>query len=329
MKHSFFTHVLLLISAGLMACTQGGTVGGKVSDARARNDGPAIWVVRDFDSTLFLYGTVHLLSPDIDWMRDDMREAFAEAGTVFFEVDTETNAQIKASVLTQSLGFYSDGRRLRDRLDGYQLKLLEAASNNGNVPLATLDNMKPWLASEFLTIAAAANVGLTPELSADDALKSRAARQQKNVLYLDSIEAQITRAAQMPELVQMTVLSETLEGFNTIEGDLTRITTAWTTGNVNFLTDEVINAVKAKSPEVYQSLYVDVNKDWAAQLTRFMEGSGTGFAAIGVGHLLGDDSLQEQLIERGYEVKRYLAFMGDPVIETIDTTLVKNPDADE
>lgn len=312
-----------------MACTQGGTVGGKVSDARARNDGPAIWVVRDFDSTLFLYGTVHLLSPDIDWMRDDMREAFAEAGTVFFEVDTETNAQIKASVLTQSLGFYSDGRRLRDRLDGYQLKLLEAASNNGNVPLATLDNMKPWLASEFLTIAAAANVGLTPELSADDALKSRAARQQKNVLYLDSIEAQITRAAQMPELVQMTVLSETLEGFNTIEGDLTRITTAWTTGNVNFLTDEVINAVKAKSPEVYQSLYVDVNKDWAAQLTRFMEGSGTGFAAIGVGHLLGDDSLQEQLIERGYEVKRYLAFMGDPVIETIDTTLVKNPDADE
>ena len=329
MLKSVLTPILFLSAALLSACTQGGTVDGKVSDARARNDGPAIWIVKDFDSTLYLFGTAHLLSPEIDWIRDDMSAAFRDSGTVFFEVDTGNSAQVEAVVLTQSYGFYSDGRRLRDRLDSYQLKLLEAAANNGDLPLASLDNMKPWLASEFLTIAAAANAGLTPELSADDALKSRAVRQQKNVLYLESIERQIMRAADQAELVQMTILSETLEGFNGLGRDLTRTAQAWASGNTQFLTTEVVDAVRDKSPEIYTDIYVDVNKDWAKQFTRFMEGSGTGFAAIGVGHLLGDDSIQEQMREQGYDVSRYLAFMGDTVIDTVDTTIIGNPKDEE
>jgi len=267
----------------------------RVNDARERNDGPAIWVVKDFDSTLYLFGTVHLLSPDIDWMREDMSTIFREAGTVFFEVDTGTNGQIDASILTQSLGFYKDGRRLQDRLDSYQLKLLEAAAHNSGIPIETLDNMKPWLASEFLTVAAGVNEGLSPELSADNALKTRAEQQQKNILYFESIEDQLRRTAKQPETVQMMMLSDTLEGYNGLGGDLTDVAQSWAIGRTDYLTDEVIHAVRDRSPDIYKSIYVDVNKDWGKTLTRFMEGSETGFAAIGVGHLLGDDSLIEVL----------------------------------
>jgi len=75
---------------------------------------------------------------------------FKEAGTVFFEVDTGADGQIQAAVLTTSLGMRSDGLRLSDRLDSYQLKLLDAAAHNGDITLAALDSMQPWLASEFL-----------------------------------------------------------------------------------------------------------------------------------------------------------------------------------
>jgi len=300
--------VSLLFGALLLsACSQGGTVSERVNDARERNDGPAIWVVKDFDSTLYLFGTVHLLSPDIDWMREDMSTIFREAGTVFFEVDTGTNGQIDASILTQSLGFYKDGRRLQDRLDSYQLKLLEAAAHNSGIPIETLDNMKPWLASEFLTVAAGVNEGLSPELSADNALKTRAEQQQKNILYFESIEDQLRRTAKQPETVQMMMLSDTLEGYNGLGGDLTDVAQSWAIGRTDYLTDEVIHAVRDRSPDIYKSIYVDVNKDWGKTLTRFMEGSETGFAAIGVGHLLGDDSLIEVLREQGYEVSRYYA----------------------
>lgn len=320
---------LLAINIGaallLAACNQGGTVDGKVSDARARNDAPAIWVVEDFDSTLYLFGTVHLLDTDIDWIRDDMTEAFRSAGTVFFEVDTGTNAQSTAAVMTQSLGFNTGGRRLRDSLDSYQLKLLEAAANNSAIPIETLDSLQPWLASELLVIAAANDAGLSPALSADDALKNRAERQQKNIRYLDDIEAQITRTAAQPTLVQMSMLTDTLEGYNTLGRDIRTIAANWAVGRTEYLTDEVVNRVRDSNREIYDALYKDLNADWAAQFTRFMEGSGTGFAAIGIGHLLGDDSIQSFMEEQGYEVNRHYAFMGDPVIVPINPTITPRP----
>ena len=93
----FFSFLILVTFPLLSSCNQGGTVDGKIAAAHARNDGPAIWVVKDFDSTLYLYGTVHLLPEDLDWQRDDMREAFGESGTIFFEVDTgdQKNWQVR------------------------------------------------------------------------------------------------------------------------------------------------------------------------------------------------------------------------------------------
>ena len=317
-SRKFISAITLGATALLAAsCDQGGTVDGKISEARARNDGPAIWYVKDHDSTLYLFGTVHLLSTEFNWIRSDLEKAFRDAGTVFFEIDTDDSAQIQATVLTQSLGFRSDGLRLSGELDSYQLKLLDAAANNGGLPVATLDNMKPWLASEFLTVAAAANAGLSPELSADEALKSRAAAQGKNVVYLDTMEDQITRAAELPDFVQMKLLNDTLEGFNTLGSDLNKVAQAWSVGQTNYLTRELINEAKTRSPDMYQTFFDDVNRDWARSLTRFMEGSGTGFAAIGIGHLLGEDSLQELMAVQGYETGRYYAFKGENVIRTV------------
>ena len=59
-----------LAFALLPACGVQGTVDERVDAARERNDGPAIWTVKDHDSTLYLFGTVHLLPPDITWLRD-------------------------------------------------------------------------------------------------------------------------------------------------------------------------------------------------------------------------------------------------------------------
>lgn len=311
---------LLALSAGLSlsACTDiapiGVSVDDKVANARARNDGPAIWVAKDYDSTLYLYGTVHLLPDDLSWQKDDMRQAFREAGTVFFEVDTGPDGQIAAAVLTTSLGMRSDGLRLSDGLDNYQLNLLEAAANNGDLTIASLDAMKPWLATEFLSFSAATAAGLNPNLAADEALKSRAARTQKNIIYLETTEDQFRASADLPEFVQMAVLTETLEAYNDLGRDMTRIAKSWAVGRVDFLTQALIEPMKNRAPEVFNALLRDRNRKWAVKLSRFMEDSGTGFVAVGTAHLLGEGSLLDELREQGYDVRRHYAFQGDNVI---------------
>ena len=302
----------------LVACEQGGTVDGKISDARARNDGPALWVVKDVDSTLYLFGTVHLLPADLNWQRDDMKNALDSSGTVFFEIPSDDAAQIKANVLTTSLGLYGSGNRLSDNLDSYQLKLLEAASHNGNLNYSSLDSMKPWLAAEFLTVAAAVDAGLSPELSADAALKNRAERSQKNVLYLDTIEGQIRASADQPDFVQMAVLTEALSQFSDIGSDMKRVVQAWSVGNIRFLEKELIAAFKTRSPDYYNTLFADRNTAWAKEFDKFMQGNGTGFAAIGVGHMLGEESVLRRLKDDGYQVTRFFAFQGENVIKPLD-----------
>jgi len=297
----------------------------RVDEARARNDGPAMWVATDFDSTVYLFGTVHLLPDDLVWQREDMRQAFAESGTIFFEVDTGPESQVEATVLTTSLGLRSDGLRLSERLDNYQLNLMEAAANNGNLTIAALDGMQPWLASEYLTFAAAQNAGLSAALSADEALKSRAAREGKNVLYLESLETQIRASADLPEYIQIRILTETLERFNALGLDATNIAEQWAIGGTDYLTDQLIRPMKSRSPEVFNSLLRDRNRAWANKIARFMEDSGTGFVAVGTAHLLGEQSLLSELREQGYAVQRYYAFKGENLIDTVDAKIVRPP----
>ncbi len=323
--------VLFILSA-LTGCTPSdgsgsatSSVADRVQEARVRNDGPAIWVVKDIDSTLYLFGTVHLLPDDLVWQREDMRQAFDAAGTVFFEVDTGTSGKIDATVLTTRLGLRNDGLRLTDRLDNYQRNLMEAAANNGDLTIAALDGMQPWLASEYLTFAAAQNVGLSGELSADEALKSRAVREGKNIIYLESLETQIRASADLPEEVQLNILTETLEQFNSLGEDATEIAEQWSVGGTDFLTEQLIRPMRARSPLVFNRLLRDRNTAWAKKLSRFMEDSGTGFVAVGTAHLLGDDSLLSELREQGFSVQRYHAFMGEPVIDTVDAMIVRTP----
>lgn len=323
--------IFIFFFLGFTGCGEAPVIDGaakKVADARARNDGPALWVAKDYNSTVYLFGTVHLLPDDLSWMRDDVRAAFGEAGTIYFEVDTGTQGQIQASILTQNFGMRSDGLRLSDGLDSYQLKLLDAAAHNGNITLAALDSMKPWLASEFLTVAAATNAGLSPEVSADSALKSRAAREQKNVIYLETMEDQIRVSADQPAFVQMKILTETLENFNTLGTDLTQIVQAWSVGGTAFLTREMVLNLKKRSPDFYKALLTDRNEKWADVLTRYMEGSGTAFVAVGTSHLLGEDSLIEMLRDQGYKVSRYYAFQGENVITPINAKIERPESSD-
>ena len=327
MKRILTAFVLASVLAGCSptdgARSANDSVSDRVKDARARNDGPAIWVVKDFDSTLYLYGTVHLLPDDLTWQREDMREAFSKAGTIFFEVDTGQKGQVEATVLTTRLGLRNDGTRLSDRLDNYQLNLMEAAANNGDLTIAALDGMQPWLAAEYLMFAAAQNAGLSADLSADEALKSRAGREGKNVIYLESLETQIRASADLPEDIQVDILTETLEQFNSLGQDATEIADQWSAGGTDFLTDNLIRPMKARSPEVFNSLLRDRNRAWSKKLSRFMDDSGTGFVAVGTAHLLGEDSLLSDLRDQGYLVQRHYAFKGENVIDTVDATILR------
>jgi uncharacterized protein YbaP (TraB family) len=47
---------------------------------------PALWVLHDADTTIYLFGTVHMLPRDLDWNRGPVRQGFDKSDTLVTEL---------------------------------------------------------------------------------------------------------------------------------------------------------------------------------------------------------------------------------------------------
>lgn len=295
-------------AALLSSCSQGASVDERVADARKRNDGPAIWKITDPDSTLYLFGTVHLLPDGVDWQRNDMRAAFDEVGTVYFETPDDAKANLEATMLQQQYGLYDSGEYLTDYLDNSALNALTAAIHNVKLRPEVIASFKPWLAADILSLAAAEEAGFKAENSADTVLRARAEDDGKVIKYLDDMRTYIEAVALQPDFVQIEALEGTIRDFNNIGNDIKTVNNAWIVGNTDMLDAKLISVVREKSPEMYKVLFANRNAKWARTLDQFMMGDSNAMAVVGIGHLLGDDGLPIQFRELGYDVERVRRF---------------------
>lgn len=62
---------------------------------------PALWVVRDADSTIYMFGTIHLMRPGHDWMGPQITEAFNAAQTLWLEIEDPTDQAAAAPLIMQ------------------------------------------------------------------------------------------------------------------------------------------------------------------------------------------------------------------------------------
>jgi len=47
---------------------------------------PALWVVKDEDTTIYLFGTIHILRPGLSWFDEGVKKAFDESGELVTEI---------------------------------------------------------------------------------------------------------------------------------------------------------------------------------------------------------------------------------------------------
>lgn len=300
----FASLAVSLLSVSLSACNQGGNVKEKVAASHARYDGPAMWKVTDQDSTLYLFGTVHLMQPDIDWQRRDMQAAFDDVGTMFFETLDDDKSALQTSILQRQYGVYPPGEQLSDHLDGINFNRLTAAAYNAEVPLARLEGFKPWLAADILVVAGADKAGLRYENSADAGMRAKAKQSDKNIRALDDIETYFNAVAKQPDRIQLDAFEKTIKNFNTLVADTKTVNAAWLIGNTDLLERELIAPTKSRSPELYASLFTKRNDKWTNTLDDFMQGDNNAMVVVGIGHMLGVQGLPMLLEDRGYEVER-------------------------
>jgi uncharacterized protein len=264
---------------------------------------PAMWVVKDEDSTVYLLGTFHLVKPGTQWWSDKIDTAFKGSDELWLEaVEGEQSGSLQLLVLTNGL---DPAHPLSSKLSAEEFAALDEAAKAAGLRAASLDPMRPWLAALTLAVAPLLKQGYDPKQGVDKTLEANATASRKPIRTFETPEQQVRIFADLSPESELALLSQTLEEVAAGPEYVDRMTAAWVEGDVGELDSMTVQQMKDAAPEFYETFILKRNLDWSNQIETMMKGAGTSFVAVGAGHLTGEKSLQALLQERGFAVSPY------------------------
>ncbi len=268
------------------------------SPAPAMQDiNPAMWIVRDADTTIYLFGTVHVLRPGLNWLKDDVKTAFDASDELVLEVIEPSDPTVVQGIIS-NMATNPAGTTLRSLLSPPVLAKYENTLGTLGIPAVALDQFEPWFGAVTLTTVPLLMKGYDMNSGAEKILSAAAKQQNKPLGQLETIEQQLGIFDSLATKEQVEFLDVTLDGVPEITTQIDSMVDAWGKGDLDTL-NTLLNEGFESYPGLYDALLVDRNANWATWIKARMDKPGTVFMAVGAAHLVGKDSVQAQLATAG------------------------------
>ena len=284
-----------------LLCTAA-TVGAATTAPALPDAEPAMWMVKDADTTIYLFGTFHALDGKRDWFNDEVKEAFDASQDVVLEVITPDNpAELAPMVMKYALD--TSGRTLTSKLSTQSRQSLAAVLKRHGMPATALDNYKPFFASLTLTTLQFGKMGMGTEQGTEAVLKKAATASAKKLGQVETIEQQLAMFDALPEAEQIRLLEASLKDDGAMAGEISAMLEAWSRGDAAAVAKSIQQSGK-DSPALFKLMFSDRNARWTDWVGKRLDQPGTVFMAVGAGHLAGDGSVVGMLKQRGLRVTR-------------------------
>jgi uncharacterized protein len=261
---------------------------------------PALWKIADEDTTIWLFGTVHILPPDIYWFNGPVATAFEQSDQLVTEIIDPGPGRMSALIMEKATRV--PGSTLRDTLEPGERAEYEAALKDLAVPVTMFDRYEAWYAAVGLSTLPLMQLGYATDNGVEKALVARAGARNMAHIGLETPDYQIGLFDSLPEPTQERYLASVLDQLPTIKTDLSAMVEAWKQGDADELAD-LINDAESDA-ELLEILLTRRNRAWAGWIGERLDQPGTVFVAVGAGHLAGAGSVQAQLAAAGIEAKR-------------------------
>ncbi len=258
---------------------------------------PAIWVLKDEDTTIYLFGTIHLLKPGLSWFDEAVREAFNASDELVVEMIEPDPAEMVKIV--RELAIDQTGKSVRDKLNEDDRKDYEAALTSLGLPLASFDPLELWFASVNISLVPLMQNGYDTNSGVEKDLTALAKSRDMKIVGLETPRQQLGFFDNLPEEAQIRFLNFTVDTLGEMVDGMDNMVARWALADTEAL-GELMNA-GLEDKILYDTLLVKRNANWAEWVQDRMNEPGTVFMAVGAGHLAGESSLQELLVGKGLE----------------------------
>ena len=269
----------------------------------AASAAPAMWEVRDRDSVVYLFGSMHVLRPDVRWRTAAFDRAYAAADRVWFEARVDVGPdQIQALVDRYGVDPH---RSLTEKLSPTALATLRPVLDRGGVPLERVERLRPWAAAMMLSVAPMTREGASVADGVDSATTQHARAAEKSIEVFETFEQQLRIFADLPEQAQLSYLDDVAREQLSPPRDGVALQRAWLKGDMGRLGMRLVAPMKAGRPALYEALLQRRNLAWADRLDAVMRRErGTDLVVVGALHMAGEEGLPALMKARGYAVRR-------------------------
>lgn len=263
---------------------------------------PAIWKVSDADSSVWLFGSIHMLPQGMEWRTEIFDNLLDEADRIYFETDLGAEAQSRILALTMERGFARDGLLLNQRIDSKLMSKVRSAAETYAVPVPTLLAMQPWMAASTISVAALTAAGYNPTQGVESILVGEIPVERQG--FLETAEQQIEALAGGSEVDQIKMLAATLGETDTLAEMVDSMVTAWMEGTPEVVADIFFADLGAYGEAFTNRLITERNQNWVEQIETMLENNEEAFLVVGAGHLVGPTSVVTLLEKNGFSSER-------------------------
>lgn len=295
--------------------------------------GPALWKVADADTTIYLFGTVHVLPQGLEWYDATIAKALDGSDILVTEIPMDPASEGAMQQLALQKGALPAGTTLRSLLTDEQKNVYTAALNQlggkmeaaqlaaapaearaqyedakakglvppvGDVLASQFDGMKPWMVGLTMSILPLTFEGYDPSSGVEKVLLSKFPAKDKGAL--ETAEFQLGIFDSMPQDAQISFMIEAAGSIDETKPMLDRMVAEWIEGDADQLAAVMNEGMD--DPKVAEALLYSRNRNWAEWIDTRLDKPGTVFIAVGAGHLAGAKSVQDYLAQKGIKVTR-------------------------
>lgn len=268
-----------------------------------RAEAPALWKIQGAKSNVYLLGSIHVLPPQANWRSPAIERALKEAEVVVFEVDMveEQNPQVIQPLMLK-YGLLPRGEGLRGILPKEVYADLERVGAGLGMPMQQLEPMRPWMVALMLAVHSILKEGYAVESGVDNQVDVWARANGRQIGALETAESQLQIFANLTREQEIEFLKMTLAQQRNAKQMMAEMTGAYLKGDTALLEKHLVSGMN-DFPMLRNKLLNSRHDQWLPTIEKMMSSGRTHVVVVGVGHLVGADSVVAMLRARGVKVE--------------------------
>ncbi len=265
----------------------------------ADNGKPDLWKIEKGSNSSYLFGSIHLGSEDMYPLSKTVKDAYNQAQNLVVEIDLKPGDQEKLMPLVQQLAINLNSP-IESRLSPETLAIYRKACTQKSLPCAQFAPYEAWFLSLQLQLMMIQQLGYKEALGIDKHFLDLAHQSNKNVISLETADAQLKMLSGFNQKQQELMLVQSLE---VDAKEMESLFKAWKTGDDDKILDMFAKDLDKEGAQgIFDAMIIDRNIEMAKNIQKMLEANKSLFVVVGAGHIVGDKGLVDLLKKAGYKL---------------------------